>query len=78
MDLKKLNATIEEAERFLAKAKNLRAAMKREADLKKLKEKEAEKESKLHIWVSSLPAENGEVRRASMDLTRSLAQLRKY
>ena len=73
MDTKKLNVAIEEAERFLGKAKELRFLITE--DDKKWKEAKAKGE---HYWTGSNPKESGAVRRASMDLTRALANLRRY
>ena len=62
MKLSKLKAAMAEAERFLEKAK---AAQ------------EASKDSSYDCISYNNPRENGAVRRASMDLTRALADLRK-
>jgi hypothetical protein len=73
MDKKKLDIAIEEAERFLKKAKSLRdLTISDEKRIKMAKEKGD------YYWVSSNPKESGAVRRASMDLTRALADLRRY
>jgi len=70
VDIEKLNNTIEEAEKFLKKAKELRNLME--------EDKKREMESKDYYYSSGNPKESGAVRRASMDLTRSLADLRRY
>ena len=70
MDTKKLNVAIEEAERFLRKAKELQSEQKKTTT--------SEWAGKIHIHVPSCPKESGAVRRASMDLTRALSALRKY
>jgi hypothetical protein len=69
MDIEKLNNTIEEAERFLKKAKELR-------DLMEDGKRKMESGDK-YYYPSDNPKESGAVRRASMDLTRSLADLRR-
>jgi hypothetical protein len=73
MDTKKLNTTIEEAKRFLDRAKELKDLISEED--KKWKEA---KEKGEHYWISNNPKESGAVRRASMDLSRALSALRKY
>lgn len=70
MNLNKLNNSIEEAERFLEKAKILKS------ELKNTYEIEGYNGRKIQC-TPSCPKESGAVRRASMDLTRSLAELRK-
>ena len=73
MDKKKLDVAIEEAERFLKKAKDLRdLTINDEKRIKTAKEKGE------YYWGSNNPKESGAVRRASMDLTRALANLRRY
>ncbi len=66
IDIIELDFCIMEAERFLAAAKTARHEHKME-------EKRDEKHQE---W--GLGKYNGAVRRASMDLTRALARLRKY
>ncbi len=68
MKVQHLLTAIDEAERFLTKAKRLRAA-----------QKAAEKDSKWEPspWVSASPSGCAEVKRASMDLTRALADVRR-
>jgi hypothetical protein len=73
MDTKKLNLAIEEAKRFLDRAKELGDLISEED--KKWKEAKAKGE---HYWTGSNPKESGAVRRASMDLSRALSDLRKY
>lgn len=54
---------IKEARRFIEKAEELDAAL-------------ARKDSSINIYYGTLPRESGACRRASMDLTRKLADLR--
>jgi hypothetical protein len=61
MNLNTLNSAIAEAERFLVKAKELQ-------------NKEGEKLNRGYLTGNAL---TGSVRRASMDLTRALAEMRK-
>jgi len=70
MDTKKLNVAIEEAKRFLERAKELQSEQKNTTT--------SEWAGKIHVHVPSCPKESGAVRRASMDLTRVLADLRRY
>jgi hypothetical protein len=67
MKIQHLNEAIEEAERFLARAKAAKQAHANYSD---------EPDAELGAWLTHNPRENGAVRRASMDLTRALAQLR--
>lgn len=61
-----LNASIAEAQRFLERAKHLRAVLA----LDKIR-------TKMEAYMSDHPKETASVLRASMDLTRSLADLRR-
>lgn len=64
MDRKKLAAAVAEAERFIARAKALPEPYSYQ--------------SGSHTYTNSnFPREQGAIRRASMDLTRSLADLRR-
>lgn len=68
-----LDEAIAEAVRFLERAHVLRAALKDDRDpVMKLAD-----QGKVDVGLYSWPAEQGAVRRASMDLTRSLARLRR-
>lgn len=69
----KLSTAIQEAERFLKRAKDLRT--KRQAD--KVRVQQAEAAGNRYTYSDNLPKESGGVRRASMDLTRALADLRR-
>lgn len=75
MDLKKLDHAIEETERFLSRAKALRKSIATE-DARVAAAKR--NDPKGWHFTSSFPAQSGAVRRASMDLTRALANLRRY
>lgn len=70
----KLSIAIQEAERFIKRAKDLRK--KRQAD--KVRVQQAEAAGNKYVYSDQLPKESGSVRRASMDLTRALADLRRY
>lgn len=71
MSASKLEETIAEAERFITKARQLHAKQKQhEKDV-------ANDELKYWQWAHVSPKDTGAVRRASMDLTRSLADLRR-
>ena len=59
----KLNNAVFEANRFLKRVKDL---------------KDAQKKNLSNEWTCTTPIESGSVRRSSLDLTRSLADLRKY
>lgn len=75
MTTKQLRETIAEAERFLRKAKALREDMiARENDCR-ARESAGEREAWWNLAPS--PRDTGAARRASMDLTRSLADLRR-
>ncbi|WP_242183304.1 hypothetical protein [Sphingomonas sp. CARO-RG-8B-R24-01] len=65
-----LNTAIKEAERFLARAKAVPGPVERAPA-------EWAKDGKAWIDDSIPPKDSGAVRRASMDLTRALADLRK-
>jgi hypothetical protein len=62
MEIENLQSAIEEAERFVKKAKQL--------------EKTFDAGGRTAGTIYGFPAEQGAVKRASMDLTRSLAKLR--
>ena len=70
MDKKKLDTAVEEAKKFLEKVKELQTEQKKTTTY--------EFQGKQHISIPSCPKESGAVRRASMDLTRALANLRRY
>ncbi|HRY62970.1 MAG: hypothetical protein GX465_16295 [Acidobacteria bacterium] len=69
MNEKKLKAAISEAERFLSRAKELG---------KLLSEQEKKRIPGEIFYRDHFPKECGSVRRASMDLTRALSDLRRY
>lgn len=69
MDRKSINAAISEAERFLKRAK---ALPKPEA-----RKKGWATDGSTYLDESIPPKDGGAIRRASMDLTRALADLRK-
>lgn len=69
MNEKKLKAAISEAERFLSRAKELG---------KLLSEQEKKRIPGEIFYRDYFPKECGSVRRASMDLTRALSDLRRY
>jgi uncharacterized Zn finger protein (UPF0148 family) len=71
MDNKKLNTAIEEAKRFLDRAKELQTEQKKTTTY-------VGYDGKNHVSVPSCPKESGAVRRASMDLSRALSDLRRY
>ena len=66
MKLSDIDNAISEAERFLARAHRYREASKT-----------SDGSGKVHKTYPFLPAESGALRRASLDLTRSLAEMRK-
>jgi len=70
MDKKKIDKAVEEAKRFLDKVKELQTEQKKVVIYESYGEK--------HTYTPSCPKECGAVRRASMDLTRALADLRRY
>lgn len=63
MKRKTLQDAISEARRFIEKAEELDAALGR-------------RDASINIYFGTLPREHGACRRASMDLTRKLADLR--
>jgi hypothetical protein len=66
-----LDAAISEAQRFLRRAKDLRQALRTGTDpVNKLA-------GLVSVYIDGHPVEQGYVKRASMDLSRSLSQLRK-
>lgn len=71
MNIEKIDGAIAEAQRFIKTAKALKAA--------KQKRHEQYKKSWPHSTVDNAhcPREQGALRRASMDLTRALADLRR-
>jgi hypothetical protein len=69
MNEKKLKAAISEAERFLSRAKELG---------KLLLNKKRNEFLVRFFYCDHFPKECGSVRRASMDLTRALSDLRRY
>lgn len=69
MNIAKINFAIEEAERFIKRALELKAAL--------VKENVQCNTSSGYYYGSCFPKETGFVRRSSMDLTRALADLRK-
>jgi len=70
MDNDKIKFAAQEALRFLQRVKDLKEATKDP-------DGQYEYEGKIHKTYPSAPAESGAVRRASMDLTRALAALRR-
>lgn len=73
MNIKKLNVVIAETEVFLRKAKHLRTTLTLdETDVRNRKAR-----GEVHVFTQSFPKESGATRRASLDLTRALAELRK-
>lgn len=65
-----LDAAISEAQRFLTRARRLKAVQPRRDAVRKL--------SGLDDYIDSgTPVESGALRRASLDLTRALADLRR-
>lgn len=69
MDREKLKTAIAEAERFLKRAKAIKPPERVPADWKK--------DGSTFLDESIPPKESGAVKRASMDLTRALADLRR-
>lgn len=75
MNLESLREAILEAERFLKRAKEL---YKADAKIRKVNEKNVRNQFNPD-WVMDLSVtRKAAVRRASMDLTRALAKLRRY
>ena len=72
----KLERAISEARRFLATATDYQNAIGNER-VRVLKARKAEPDNAWKHWQQSFPAKSGATRRASMDLTRALADLRK-
>jgi hypothetical protein len=70
MTPEKLEIAIEEAERFLRKAKELQTAQEKTTTYKL--------GSKTYVSIPSCPKESGAVRRASLDLSRALSEYRRY
>lgn len=68
-----LDAAIAEAERFLARANKLRALAKDSRDPVLKLAGQGHVDAGLYNW----PKEQGAMRRASMDLTRAMADLRR-
>lgn len=73
MNDKTLQTAINEAERFLERALNLKAMRRDEA----ARVKKAKEAGEKYVYPESFPKECGFVKRASMDLTRALADLRR-
>jgi hypothetical protein len=67
----KLLDSILEAERFLSRAQDLREKLLNDEI------RQASIPLDKYRWAETFPKESGAVRRASLDLTRSLAELRK-
>ena len=70
MDKKKLDTAVNEAKKFIDRVKELQNEQKKTTTFIM--------EGKQFVSVPSCPKESGAVRRASMDLTRALADLRRY
>ena len=70
MNTEKLRIVMEEAERFLEKARLLKSAQR--------KIETYEYEGRIYTSVPSCPKESGAVRRASLDLSRALSEYRRY
>ncbi len=62
MNIPDIDAAVAEARRFIERAETLMAAMQKTAP---------------RAYISDHPRESGAVRRASMDLTRALAEMRR-
>ncbi len=73
MNIEKIDTAIAEAKRFIKKAEACKAAKKKYIDTYK-GDTRWKPESLDHV---NMPREQGALRRASMDLTRSLADLRR-
>lgn len=67
IDIRKLDATITEAKKFIERAEVLRECLNTQKT-----------EGDTRMWYSGFPKESGAMRRQSMELTRSLADLRRY
>jgi hypothetical protein len=74
MDKDQIERVLTECARFQAKARILLEALK--ADEKRVADERAT--GREYSYSNHFPKETGALRRASMDLTRELAQLRKY
>lgn len=74
MKTDRIAAAVAEAYRFIARAESL---MEAEAAEKSRVAAENAMTGKFYAWTSTLPKECGAVRRASMDLTRALAEMRR-
>lgn len=72
----KLDRAISEARRFLATAADFQNAVRTE-EARAAKAKKADPGNAWTHWPRSFPVKSGATRRASMDLTRALADLRK-
>lgn len=73
MNLEKIDAAIAEAKRFIKTAEALKSAKKKRHD----KNKNTPWGEHSTVENAHCPREQGALRRASMDLTRALADLRK-
>lgn len=76
----KLDKTVVEAKRFLEKAEELKEAIrkdKKEVDEWNRKVREGDEVCNYKRWYASLGKERAALKRASMDLTRALAEYRK-
>lgn len=76
MKQEKLLSAIAEAERFLKRAKDL-ARKQRDDEARVKKHNSVPRAWNDTAYTNDFRRENGDVRRASMDLTRSLADLRR-
>ena len=76
MTIETLKAAKTEAARFLARVKALEDAYQERKALAEAADKDGEPQR--YFGLSYPPKETGAVRRASMDLTRALAALRRY
>ncbi len=79
MRIEKLEEIINETERFLKKAQDLKRDMEENNREIKDAEKKTDEENKtIYVWKRHFPKECGSVRRSSLDLTRALAEFRRY
>ncbi|MEG6506724.1 hypothetical protein [Nitratidesulfovibrio sp. 1201_IL3209] len=78
MKIEAINRAEAEAKRFLERIKGYKAAQKRIDEERAAWAKQHGRDYKTPPYPYNAPRESGAIRRASMDLTRALADMRKW
>lgn len=78
MHIEAIDRAEAEAKRFLERIKEYKAAQKRTDEERAAYAKKNGRAHKAPLYPYNVPRESGAIRRASMDLTRALADLRSY